>query len=228
MTQPTGTDATVTFNEYKTYSFSEADFGFQDLDGNALLGIEIYSPEKGLFFDGVAVEQGQFIAAEDLHLLTVKKQDWGTRFGFYFKVVDDSDAPDDTAQYSNRIDYHVLDLVEIFRGTREGERLDGTGGRDVLDGRGGNDKLYGNGWKDTFIFSTGYGKDVIVDASFTSTRKYNVVDLSELDSIHSYNDLMRNHVSEHIKDIWIDGGDGDVLILRNTDIHDLDRNEFIF
>src|SRR5436305_1847592 len=73
---PAGTDAAVTLNGVSAYTFSTADFGFSDPDGNALAAVHISAlPAKGtLFYDAdgndpsnaVAVTSGQIISAADI------------------------------------------------------------------------------------------------------------------------------------------------------------------
>jgi hypothetical protein len=66
---PSGTSNTVTMIEDGSFTFSAADFGFQDpLDGNLLLAVEITTlPSQGVLLNGSAnVTAGQFITASTL------------------------------------------------------------------------------------------------------------------------------------------------------------------
>jgi VCBS repeat-containing protein len=68
---PAGSDTTVTVLEDGTKSFSAADFGFSDVDGDALAAVVISTlPTAGsLTLNGSAIIQGQSIAVADLGAL---------------------------------------------------------------------------------------------------------------------------------------------------------------
>ncbi|MDY0746607.1 cadherin-like domain-containing protein [Paucibacter sp. R3-3] len=65
---PSGTSKTITTNEDTAYVFTTADFGFSDVDGNALLAVKITTvPGAGsLTLNGVAVTAGQMVSAADI------------------------------------------------------------------------------------------------------------------------------------------------------------------
>ncbi len=65
---PAGADNSVTTLEDTPYTFTVADFGFSDLDGDALLAVHITTlPSVGsLRLDGVAVTAGQTVAVADI------------------------------------------------------------------------------------------------------------------------------------------------------------------
>jgi cadherin-like protein len=65
---PAGTDKTITALEDTAHTFSAADFGFSDSDGNALLSVKITTvPGAGtLTNNGVAVNAGDFISKVDI------------------------------------------------------------------------------------------------------------------------------------------------------------------
>lgn len=69
---PTGADATVSMDEDGTHTFSADDFGYSDVNDDAMAAVRIDAlPSSGtLMLDGEAVTAGQVIAAEDLGLLT--------------------------------------------------------------------------------------------------------------------------------------------------------------
>ncbi|WP_444436209.1 retention module-containing protein [Pseudomonas sp. A6] len=99
---PTGSDGTITLDEDSSRSFSAIDFGFNDVDHNdALSAVRIDSlPGAGsLTFDGVAVTQGQVIAAADLGKLafTPAANANGNNYAsFTFSVKDSNGAFDST------------------------------------------------------------------------------------------------------------------------------------
>ena len=65
---PSGENKTVTTLEDMAYAFSAADFGFSDVDGNALLAVKITTiPGAGILtLNGVAVTAGQMVSAADI------------------------------------------------------------------------------------------------------------------------------------------------------------------
>lgn len=232
-TQPTGKNKTFTIDEGATFAQFEAeDFGFADADGDNFAGIIISGSSTGkLLLDGVKPAEFQFIPVDQLGGLswTVKDGDWGTIGAFGFRIVDDSNSENNMAKVFNYINFKVVDQVEKFIGTSKGETITGTNGRDIIDGKGGDDTLIGKGWKDTFVFSTGYGHDTIKDPIVGSIGDhYSKIDLSGLDSIKNFRDLIRNHVADGHQNLDIDGGNGDVLSLKNVALDDLDRGDFIF
>jgi len=54
-----------------------------------------------------------------------------------------------------------------LKGTEKNDMLSGNIGNDLLDGGLGNDLLLGGMGNDTYVFSRGYGKDVIMDSDKT-------------------------------------------------------------
>jgi VCBS repeat-containing protein len=69
---PAGTNATLTLLEDGTHTFSAANFGFSDVDGNALQDIQITTlPSNGTIqLSGVAVSAGDWIPAASIGSLT--------------------------------------------------------------------------------------------------------------------------------------------------------------
>lgn len=94
--------------------------------------------------------------------------------------------------------------------------LRGKGSFDELDGKGGSDRLYGGDGADAFIFRTGYGKDSIEDFD---QAEGDIVTLTGWKAITSFNDLLKNHASNHGQDVWIVAGNDRLII------HDIHKNE---
>ena len=91
---PSGTDKTVTISEDASYTFSAADFGFTDIDGNNLQSVTVTTvPAAGqLQLSGVRVTAGQVITLANIpSLVYVPNPDAsGTPYGsFTFQVTDD-------------------------------------------------------------------------------------------------------------------------------------------
>ncbi|WAB91163.1 retention module-containing protein [Pseudomonas citronellolis] len=99
---PTGSDGTITLNEDSSRNFSALDFGFNDVDHNDALGavrIDSLPGAGSLTFNGVAVTQGQVIAAADLGKLafTPAANANGNNYAsFTFSVKDSNGAFDST------------------------------------------------------------------------------------------------------------------------------------
>ena len=121
---PTGMDKAIGFNEDTPYTFTAADFGFGDVDGDALLSVLITTlPGAGtLTLNGGAVTLGQEIAAGDIPLLVFTPAPNANGAGyasFTFQVRDNggtnnaSGAPfsgEDTDQSANTITLNVLSV----------------------------------------------------------------------------------------------------------------------
>ncbi len=95
---PTSADRSITINEDETYTFSGADFIYNDVDGDCFNGFKITSPlypELGeLLYDGNPVEL-DFIYADPELLQFVPVADTTGITEFDFRVVDDQGAESD-------------------------------------------------------------------------------------------------------------------------------------
>ena len=108
------------------------------------------------------------------------------------------------------------------------DKLWGNGGRDYLDGGTGNDQLWGGAGADRFVFKTKYDKDTINDFKTGDLLNHDTVLLGGLKSVTDYADLVENHMRQAGKNVVIDGGHGDVLVLKKVDLDDLDSYHFSF
>jgi len=111
-------------------------------------------------------------------------------------------------------------------GQNDKDKLFGEAGYDILDGGRHNDQLKGGTESDTFVFSTKYDKDVILDFELGDVVYHDTVNLSSLNSIDDYADLVANHMTQDGKNVVIDGGGGDVLTIRNVVLEDLQSFHF--
>jgi hypothetical protein len=103
-------------------------------------------------------------------------------------------------------------LGERILGLAGADKLSAAGGDDFLFGGTGNDRLMGGGGIDTFVFEAKGGKDFVTD--FGSTGEVDIIDLSAIDAIANYRDLIRNHLTYK---------DGDAIItISKTDVITLD------
>lgn len=101
--------------------------------------------------------------------------------------------------------------------------LVGNSGDNLLNGMTANDSLRGNGGADVFIFSTGTGKDTIVDFVTGTDR----IDLGDLNAITGFSDLKSNHLSTVGGDAHITAG-SDVIIIKGVTAGELDAADFLF
>jgi len=112
-------------------------------------------------------------------------------------------------------------------GGAEYDSIRGGGGNDTIDGRNGNDELQGDAGRDTFIFETGSGKDTIYEFDAAS-KAHDVIDLSAIHGISSYDDLLAHHISTGsgaALTISLDGGDK--IYVYGLDKDHLDPSLFI-
>lgn len=118
-------------------------------------------------------------------------------------------------------------LANTLVGNNATNKISGLGGADVIDGGKGNDTLTGGAGADHFLFKTGGGKDTIGD--FIATGKaHDLLDLSAMDAIKDFDDLKANHMTQHGDDVWIIGSDNDKIVLKNVDLGDLGKADFVF
>lgn len=105
------------------------------------------------------------------------------------------------------------------------DRLFGGSDNDTLSGDRGNDKMTGGAGADVFIFSWGY--DVVTD--FNPNQSGERIDLSEVDTITGFNDLMfGGHLSQSRGNTIINDRDGNSMMLKDVAISELEANDFLF
>ncbi|MCT4553384.1 MAG: pre-peptidase C-terminal domain-containing protein [Pelagimonas sp.] len=111
-------------------------------------------------------------------------------------------------------------------GGRGGDVLSGGYDADTLVGNTGNDTLSGGNGADLFVFADGFGDDTIVDFDlFSGDEK---IDLSRINSINSFQDLVNNHLTDTGPHLVITTGKGDTITLLNANDFYLDAQDFIF
>ena len=106
-------------------------------------------------------------------------------------------------------------------GGKGNDELVGNGGKDVLKGDAGNDLLIGGGGPDRFVFSK--GRDTVAD--FGGRDK---IDLRPARGIKDFDDLIDHHLTERRGDVVIKDARGNMMVLEDTVIADLDTGDFIF
>jgi hypothetical protein len=225
---PTATDVTVESLANGAYVFSHEMFGFSDgTDGDGFASVVISAlPSAGkLLLDGEAVEQDQVIAINDLGDLVWAAGKRALAATIGFRVVDDggTEAGGKDSSAEHTVTFAITS--DTWTGTKSADKLVGTDGHDIMIGKRGNDRLTGGAADDSFVFNARDGKDTITDFRHAQG---DTIDLSAIDSFASWKDLVRNHISEHGRDLWIVGDDGNTIILRNTDAGDLHKSDFVF
>ena len=91
----------------------------------------------------------------------------------------------------------------------------------------GDDVLTGDAGADVFVFARRYGRDTISDLDAVGGN-HDTIDLSGFSQISDFADLQANHLTTHGRNVWIDAGNGDVLVLKGVELADLGKADFLF
>ena len=102
----------------------------------------------------------------------------------------------------------------------------GNAGNNVLNGGGGADTLTGGGGNDTFVYSAGYGSEVITDF-VAGPGGIDVINLQGMSSVHTLADILAR-ATQSGADTVINFGGGDVLTLQNVTMGNLVSSDFVF
>ena len=76
------------------------------------------------------------------------------------------------------------------------------------------------------MFRKGHDRDLIRDFDGTDAD-HDTLNLSGVNTIKSFEDLMAHHVAETATGVVINGLHGDRILLRHVDLADLDAGDFI-
>ena len=118
------------------------------------------------------------------------------------------------------------DNINVLLGDNGNDTINGGGGRDniqggngddILSGGTGTDGLRGNAGNDVFVFSQGDQVDNILDFDDVGNDQIDLTDF-DLSNISEVEALLQQTGD----DVRLNFGNGDVLILRGTDIDDID------
>ena len=112
------------------------------------------------------------------------------------------------------------------------DTVQGGGGDDTIILRGGNDKATGGSGSDTFIFKGTYEDDIITD--FEVGQAGDVIDLTAISSITSFNDLMEYHIADRFDangdflGAMIGDWSGNTILLEGVYVDELSSDNFVF
>jgi Ca2+-binding RTX toxin-like protein len=113
--------------------------------------------------------------------------------------------------------------ADMLAGGAGADALLGDAGADRLSGGTGADRLTGGAGSDVFVFATGFGRDVVTDY----TDGQDKIDLTMLDAVTTYDQLAATQMHQVGQHVEIDGGNGDILVLRNVTLAMLDASDFL-
>lgn len=115
------------------------------------------------------------------------------------------------------------DEDNILTGNKGRNTLTGAEGDDSIGGGKGDDAMKGDDGADTFIFKKGDDHDIVVDFEVGSDK----ITLAGFDNASNFTEL-QTEMFKNDNDVWIQLGNGDRLIIMNTDIGDLQDSDFNF
>jgi Ca2+-binding RTX toxin-like protein len=99
-------------------------------------------------------------------------------------------------------------------------------GNDQLGGNKGNDILTGGDGDDSFVFVNNFGTDIITD--FQANSDADVIDVSGMNGIADFNDLISNHITQLGADTVISDLQGNTVTLQGITAADLTQSDFVF
>jgi hypothetical protein len=133
-------------------------------------------------------------------------------------------AGEGTDTVKSTVNYTLSDEVEKLILIGNGD-INGTGNAiaNILHGNSGNNNLKGLGGADVFQFSSGDGKDKVMDLA----TGVDDVDVSDWNAINSFAQLLNHAQNDGNGNVVIKAG-GDSLTIIGMLKADLDMNDFIF
>ena len=106
------------------------------------------------------------------------------------------------------------------------DKISGGFGDDLIYGGSGNDMLFGGQGADTFFYGAGDGQDIIFDFSPGANVAGDRLAI-DIEGIDNFSDLM-SYASHQGNTLSFDFGNGDMLILKHTQLAALDEDMFTF
>lgn len=114
---------------------------------------------------------------------------------------------------------------DTLNGGAHDDSLVGGGADDLLIGGSGDDILVGHTGFDRFEFRGAFGDDTVRGFHLSAKEK---IDVSDVNSIANFTDLINNHATSVGNSTQIDDGNGNTILLARVDIGDLEGSDFIF
>lgn len=123
---------------------------------------------------------------------------------------------------------------DLLYGNEGDDFISGGDGNDLLCGNDGNDTLYGGRGDDTYVggegadvfeYKNGDGRDVFSDFN---CDEGDMIDLSAVNSIDDYNDLVTNHLQQTADGVVIFMGATNYITITDALVSDLTSDNFIF
>lgn len=115
---------------------------------------------------------------------------------------------------------------DILAGGEGDDQLEGGGGNDRLEGGAGNDILYGGSGSDLFLFTGGFGVDIISDFGRGPDGDGDSLEFSATTFVSSET-LLAAAVQDG-RNTVIDFGDGNSITLIGVDVAALDADDILF
>ena len=142
-------------------------------------------------------------------------------------VVGDDDAGGSTVLGNKRNNtLYGEDVAEILKGLGGKDKIFAGDGADTIEGGVGRDLLWGEAGADIFKFGNKNGMDDIKDFSLTDGDR---IDLSGVNAITSYTDLINHHFFSYKGDAYIKISNGNDILVVGVDAADLmSESNFIF
>ena len=143
-------------------------------------------------------------------------------------VVGGGDGGDDSIILGNKRGNNLVgaDGDETLRALGGKDKIFAGAGGDTLEGGTGRDLLWGENGSDIFKFGNKNGMDDIKDFSLGENDR---IDLSDVDAITDYSDLVDNHLFSYVGDAYIKVSKGHDILVIGVDAADLmSESNFIF
>ncbi|MEY9403459.1 Ca2+-binding RTX toxin-like protein [Bradyrhizobium japonicum] len=111
---------------------------------------------------------------------------------------------------------------DALEGNQGDDTISGGAGEDFLLGDQGNDVLFGNDGNDNFMFTSGNGKDAVMD--FTVGDKLHIEEGINHTGIHTLADLVNRVYADGSDSSVVDLGEGNSITLSNVNAADVQHH----
>ncbi|WP_294220092.1 calcium-binding protein [uncultured Shimia sp.] len=127
---------------------------------------------------------------------------------------------------SNKASDHLTGDAQdnYLRGAAGNDTLIGGAGADTLRGDSGNDVMTGGDGGDLFVFHNSFGRDVVTDFDLAQ----DVLDVSSVDAITNFSDVISNHASQVGSDVVISVSGSHQITLEDVSLGSLAEHHFDF